>query len=216
MTVVESVAEDGSLPESLGRLGNAISALIDPKPQTVEDRIIWVDSLYTQLVEALPGEQGSGQGVARSLPPVWLDAADLKCEIDTTVSVWLPAPVIDLLEGDTMPLTVLRLEQLEKKAWRPQDTRQIDQIAGIVESWAANIKNLLSPTPKWSLPAPCPSCNRTTVYRRDSGGEMVRQPALQIGVDGCTCLACKTVWPPERFVLLSKVLSMLPDNVDAA
>jgi hypothetical protein len=212
----ESVAADGSLPEARKRLEDAVSGLVDPQLQVVDGRTHWIDSAYTQLLEAIPGEQGSGHGVARSLPPMWIDAADLKHEIETATAAWLPKPVIDLLDGDATPIAALRLHQLEGKGWRPQDCKAMDQISGIVESWTASIKSLLSPIPRWSLPSPCPNCEKATVYRKDSAGEMVRQPALQVSTTGCTCLACKTVWTPDRFVFLSKVLGSLPANVDAA
>jgi hypothetical protein len=52
------------------------------------------------------------------------------------------------------------------------------------------------------------------VYHRDSAGELVRQPALQIGVWGCECMACRAFWAPDRFVFLARVLGYeLPEGV---
>ena len=60
---------DGDLPAARRNLDDAISALIDPKPETrhVDDpdnpdgegttRIEWLDALYVQLAEAIPGEK---------------------------------------------------------------------------------------------------------------------------------------------------------------
>ena len=52
------------------------------------------------------------------------------------------------------------------------------------------------------------------MYRRDSGGERVRQAALQITTAGCQCMACRHVWTPDKFVFLARVLAFdLPDGV---
>jgi hypothetical protein len=214
--------EDGSLPEARRRLEDAVSGLVDPQLEVVDGRTHWIDSPFTQLLEAIPGEQGTGHGVARSLPPLWLDAADLKAEIETATAAWLPKPVIDLLQGDAVPLAVIRLQQLETKGWRPQDCKAMDQISGIVEAWTACIKSLLNPTPKWTLPAPCPRCEKSIVYRKESGGDTVRMPALHLNFDAagdaenCVCLACREVWPRDRLPFLAEVLGTYPENVDAA
>jgi hypothetical protein len=54
-------APDGHLPAAKRELSDAISKLIDPKPHTIHHdnnttSIRWIDSLYTQLVEAIPGK----------------------------------------------------------------------------------------------------------------------------------------------------------------
>jgi hypothetical protein len=65
------------------------------------------------------------------------------------------------------------------------------------------IKALLHPQHVKHLSAPCLACNATTVYRRDSSGEHVRLPLLQIVADtGCTCQACKHTWLPQHYLLL--------------
>lgn len=219
MVNAEPVPEDGNLPAAKHRLENAISALIDPKPETrtTDDgktRIEWLDSLYRELQEACPGDQGHGHGTARSVIPFWVDAVDLLHEIDTAVTAWEPPYPIQ--PGDlTHPAypTVLRLQTIEHRAWRPKDVHGMDQISGIIESWCASIKALLTPIPNWTLPAPCPACGTKVVYRKDSAGELVRHPALTIGTLGCECLKCHAAWGPERFVFLARVLGSLPENV---
>lgn len=205
---------DGSLPEARRRLEDAVSGLCDPVSQVVDGQLLWTDCLYVQLLESLPGDQGQGHGVARSLPNIWLDACDLKTEIDTAVGIWEPRPVIDLRDGDPPPLTMVRLEAIEKRRWRPQDTRSMDQISGIVEAWAGSIKQLLNPTPRWSLPNPCPACGTKIVYRKDPAGELVRQPALEVGPLGCECRQCHYNWAPAYFTHLAQVLGYsLPEGV---
>lgn len=205
MTAAPEPVEDGHLPSAIVRLGNAISALVESKPTHVEDHgIVWLDSLYVQLLEELPGRQGTGHGVPRSIPPLCVDAADLLNEIDSAVAVWEPKPVIDL-KDDVPPITVIRLHAIEKRGWRPQDVKGIDQIIGAVDGWVAAIRKLLTPPAKWTLPNPCPACNVAVVYRMYAG-ERVRQPALQVGADGCVCQNCRHAWAPKYFRHLAEVL----------
>ena len=71
-------------------------------------------------------------------------------------------------------------------------------------------RQIIDPPPRLSLAMPCPECGTRTVYRPDSGGDVVRQPALAISDEGCRCQHCRTLWPPESYRLLAKVLQ-LPD-----
>ena len=59
------------------------------------------------------------------------------------------------------------------------------------------------------LSAPCPAYSATSVFRRDSAGERVRMPALQIITNlGCTCQACRYTWSPEYYLHLARVLGL--------
>lgn len=201
--------EDGFLPAALETLNDALHALCGPRTQYVEERLIYAPSRYMQLMDAVEGEQVNhgGGGGGKSRPPMWLDAHDLLSEIDQAAAIWQPAYT-------GVPATVGRLHWIAQRKWRPQDVRQIEQITRAVAEWAAAIDALLDPPRRWTLPSPCPACDTATVYRKDSSGEMVRQPALQIGTQGCTCLKCKAHWPPDQFIWLARVLGSLPDNVD--
>ena len=226
MTTSPQQIEDGNLPEALRGLGDAISKLIDPKPQAVDNRIHWIDSLYDQLTDGIPGGQGNASRVAQSSPPICIDANELKNEIDTAVGAWEPRgadhywlsgppyPVQPADINELAPLTILRLKAIEKRSWRPQDVRSIDQIIANLQAWCESIKSLLNPAPRWHLPNPCPACNTAVVYRKNSGGESVRQPALQIGAAGCVCQNCHHTWAPEYFRHLANVLGYkLPEGV---
>lgn len=219
MSVEAIVDEDGNLPAARARLGDAISALVDPKPKNREmddgtNRIEWVDSLYDQLIDAVPGSQGNGSRTAQSSPPMCLDAAELKSEIDTATAAWEPRPLIDASQQAPQPITIIRLQSLQQRTWRPQDTRSIDQIATNILSWCESITTLLNPVPKWTLPNSCPACDVAIVYRKNSSGETVRQPALQIGPEGCFCQNCHYTWGPQYFTHLAKVLGYeLPSGV---
>ena len=218
MMVAERIEEDGDIVGARRRLADAISKLTDPRAEVVEGQTHWLDSHYTELQDALPGDQGSGHGVARSLPPLFVDAADLLNEIDTAVSCWEPKPVI-AVDEELPAITVIRLRSIEKHGcrgipWRPQDADKADQIAANVEAWVVSINQLLRPTPAWSLPNPCPACNTAIVYRKDTAGDMVRKPALQIGPNGCECQKCHAIWEPAYFTHLARVLGyQLPAGV---
>lgn len=200
MTAAQPIAEDGNLPAALRDLGDAIYTLCAPQQQH-EDRLINAPCRYLQIQGAITGEQvnSGGGGGGKSRPPLWLDALDLVNEIDTAVEIWQPAYT-------GVPPTVGRLHWFLQRKWRPQDVRQLEQATGIIKSWVEAIDQLLNPEPKWTLPSPCPACQTATVYRRDGSGEMVRQPALQIGPAGCQCQRCKHTWEPSHFQLLAAAL----------
>ena len=206
MSAVQPVENgDGALQPALQRFLDAITRLIEPLHDY--ELKATAPSRYMQLRDALPGQQNTGGGVARSLPPLWLDAQQLLDEIDTAVSIWQAQP-------SCVPPTVGRLRVLEAKGWRPQDSKQLEQMADAIEAWAREIDALLHPEPKWHLPNPCPACGTKVVYRKDSAGETVRQPALQIGADGCTCQRCRHNWGPQLFQHLAAVLGYpLPSGV---
>lgn len=214
------INEDGDLIGARRRLTDAIHALTEPRPQIVDGTTHWLDSHYTELREALPGEQGNGHaGVARSLPPLHIDAADLLNEIDTAVACWEPRPVIDCSDDELPHMTVLRLQSIQKYgcrgvSWRPQDSGKADQIADNIQQWVQSIDTLLHPQPSWSLPNACPACNVRVVYRKDAAGDQVRKPALSIGPQGCECQNCHHIWGPQLFQHLANVLGYaLPSGV---
>jgi len=210
--------EDGNLPAARKALDLAIHQLVDPQPQTTPDNTIhWTDSWYMQLQDSIPGQKQQRSGISQSQPPLWTDAIDQLKVIDSRVAEWepnWPIPLPSLLEFAYAPEppTVLRLRLINRRCWRPQDTHKIHEHTNTILAWVDRIKDLLNPKPRWHLPNPCPSCGTATVYRRDSGGENVRQPALQIGEHGCTCGSCGQIWQPEYFAHLARVLGYQLEN----
>lgn len=219
MNTAPQFNEDGNLPAAKNQLSNAISALIDPKPANRQldngtHRIEWLDSLYDQLTDAIPGGQGNATRTPQSSPPMCIDAVDLLQKIDTRTATWEPRPPIDASQNHHDPITITRLKTLEQHTWRPQDVNHITNITNEITTWCETIRTLLNPTPKWTLPNPCPACGTAIVYRKNSAGESVRQPALQIGPTGCTCHQCHYQWAPEYFQHLANVLGyQLPNGV---
>lgn len=212
-------ANEGSLPAARRQLSNAISALTDPKPHTItrdngRHEIGWTEPLYTQLRAAIPGRKTEARGVPQSTPPLCLDAVELLHEIDATAARWEPRPEIDGSSDDPPHITIIRLRALDQRRWRPQDTSHVQHIASTINAWCEAIKTILDPPPRRHLPNPCPACGTAIVYRRNTAGETVRQPALQIGEHGCECAHCHTKWEPSYYQHLAKVLGYrLPEGV---
>lgn len=201
MTAQQQPVEDGNLPAALRQLGDAIHRLTGPQSRFMAGKLLYADSRYMQLRDSVAGEQVNtgGGGGSKSQPPCWLDAVGLLDEIDTAVAILQPA-------FDGVPPTIGRLRWIETRSWRPQDTHQIDKITKAVAEWAAEIDALLDPPQRWTLPDPCPACGLDTAYRRDSGGDRVRGPALQIDTFSCRCNNCHASWPREKFEWLGKLL----------
>jgi hypothetical protein len=200
------VAAEQSLPAAVEKLYRAVSRLVDEQKQLVDGAILAAPSLYEQLVDAVAAtaRRASFRSVHRSMPVIWADAFDVARDIDDAVREWCP-------EGHSTPQ---RLRSLASAKWRPQDAQTVGDMVARVEAWTAKIAALLAPEKPKSISAPCPACGETRVYRKDSAGETVRQPALQITTQGCVCAACDTTWGPERFLFLAKVLGYgLPEGV---
>lgn len=218
--MIAAPSEDGSVPVSLERLRDGVSALTDPKLQMVGGRKQWAEPLYRSLCRSVGHTESDGYflGVAKSQPLIWADAFDVRHDIDTTVKCWQPDP--GTFDGDltdnrpATPETVRRLRILEARSWRPQDCGTMDRYSIQLQTWCDRITHLLNPEPVKSVSAPCPACGRQWVYRQDSAGETVRHRALQLTVQGCVCQACRYEWAPKYFVHLARVLECpLPEGI---
>lgn len=184
----------------------SVRKLCRPRPAVYHDTTVYVPSLYDALVSEKAGAQGDTRTPAKSLPPLWLDAVLLVQEIDTQTRKWMPKP----------GTTPQRLDMLTERSWRPQDTDEVRDMSRRVEGWCESIVNLLDPeSRKFIEGASCPSCGKRIVYRKDSAGEQVRQPALKVVMSqGCTCQACGAFWAPDRFLFLGRLLGYeLPEGV---
>lgn len=206
---------EGDLTAALRGLYDAIDALVEPRIEWTGDRIISGPSPYKQLQSVVAGMQGTGNGHAsRSMPPVWVDAVDILNAIDVALDAWrlpeLPQP-----QPEYVPGAPHRLRELAKRPWRPQDTKRVENLTSALAGWATEIDQKLNPPRRLHIAAPCPACGATAVKRRDSAGEDVNVPALQLDDDGCTCQECRTHWPPERYRLLARVLECQPAKATA-
>jgi hypothetical protein len=208
MTIQEP-AVDGALQPARQALQDAISDLIDPRPEPSDQGTQWLDSRYHDLRDALTSQRIGSRSKPQSQPPAWLDAIDLLKTIDQRARELEPSWPIS--ECDEYP-TIQRLRQLDARKWRPQDVQEIDTITGDLNKYAVDIDKLFSNPPKY-LPDPCPRCRNTHARRLDDEGKPTRIPALAITDDGCTCNVCKEYWPPERLMFLGRVLGYRIEGV---
>lgn len=196
---------DGNIVAAHKKLSLAVDRLCKPRMAVYHDRTRYALSLYRQLQADLSGTQGDTRTPAKSLPPLWIDAAQLLVDMDAKTRKWYS-------KERGIPQ---RLGALAASTWRPQDTDHVTDIAKTVDGWCETIMHLLDPESVKHIAAPCPSCGRSFVYRRDSAGETVRQPALKVVTEtGCTCQACDASWTPDRYLFLCTLLGFdLPEGV---
>ena len=196
---------DGNITAAARKLNLAVDRLCKPRMAVYHDQIRYALSLYRQLQEDLPGKKGDSRTPAKSLPPLWIDAAQLRIDMDSQTRSWCP-------KEQGIPQ---RLGNLSAKTWRPQDTDLVTEMARMVDMWCETILHLLDPESVKHISAPCPSCGRAFIYRRDSAGESVRQPALKVVTNvGASCQHCDAHWAPDRYMFLCRLLGFdLPEGV---
>jgi predicted RNA-binding Zn-ribbon protein involved in translation (DUF1610 family) len=196
---------DGNIQAARTKLTHAVDRLTKPRMAVYHDKTCWALSLYRQLQADLAGTQGDSRTPAKSLPPLWIDAVQLLGDMDSETRAWYP-------KERGVPA---RLGALSATSWRPQDTDKVTAIASTVDAWCETIINLIDPKAQMHITAPCPSCGKAIVYRRDSGGDLVRQEALKWTPNaGFQCQACKASWSPDQTLFFAKLLGIdLPAGV---
>lgn len=203
---------DENLAPAREQLATAIHNLIDPRRVTLPTgRHTWLDSVYQELADAVYERHGTGQGGTEPGGGLWLDASECLTAIDRLAQAEHPqhpgyAPQ-DRRERRLTAPTVLRLQAVDDRRWRPQDAPHIREVATNLERLTLRAENLLSPPTVWYLPNACPLCGADHVYVADAG-DQVRRPALQITTDYCRCGApnCDGYWPASRFQFLGALL----------
>lgn len=198
---------DGNITAARTKLTDAITKLCAPRTCIHYNATLSAPSLYDMLTSNMSARQGDTRTPAQSLPPLWVDALQLRTEIDTQARKWVKRP------GDVG--TPSRLSALVEQPWRPQDTDQVTGMARQIRSWCESIINLFDPEHRKYISAACPSCGKATVYKRDTAGETVRQPALVVITNiGATCQHCDAHWSPDRYLFLCRLLGFeLPAGV---
>jgi hypothetical protein len=201
---------DGNVQAAKTRMGRAVDALCKPRLAVYHTGTYEAPSLYDCLRSDLAGTQGDTRTPAKSLPPVWIDAVMLLDTIDVEARHWTRRR--NVRDSRTTPQRLLSLPDLP---WRPQDTDKVVHITNNIDNWTETIKHLLDPQSVKTLSAPCPTCNKQWVHRRDSAGDLVRQPALQVVASvGASCLVCGAHWAPDRYMFLCRLLGFeLPAGV---
>ena len=195
---------DGNITAAATKLTRAVDRLCKPRMAVYHDQIRYALSLYRQLQEDLPGKKGDSRTPAKSLPPLWIDAAQLRIDMDLQTRNWYR-------KERGIPQ---RLGALAATSWRPQDTEHVTDMARTVDMWCETILHLLDPESVKHISAPCPSCGRSFIYvQRD--GESLRQPALKVVTNvGASCQHCDAHWAPDRYMILCRLLGFdLPEGV---
>lgn len=185
---------DGNIHLAVSKLHKAVAECFSEQRRQFGDRTLSAPSLFRQLEIHIAGRTGERSG-GRAGAPLWIDCLDTMVRIEQE-----SAQMIDGCDVET------RIHRLINKTYRPQDCDLVDGWTGQVTMWSRLIIALLDPEPHWHLPNPCPECRCKVVYRMVAGEE-VRQPALHITAEGCRCQRCRTLWPPDRFELLARILN---------
>ncbi len=203
---------DGSLPQALNALADAVHALTQQRAHHIEGRgTTWIPDRYSTLRQALYGSRGAGghHRMPGSMIPAWVDAMKLLIHIDTRTHGITPR----LRDTDTADgSTPSRLRWFAERKFRPQDSQQLETVATEIASWSIAIDDIFAPKPKF-LPDRCPRCGNDHTYRKTDDGQKVRSPALELTVErGCRCLSCHDVWPPSELQFLGRLLGYKPPS----
>jgi uncharacterized protein with PIN domain len=191
---------DGNIHASVSKLHRAVAELFVEQRKQFANRMLVAPSLYRQLEDLVHGQTGERSG-GRPGAPLYVDCLDLLVRID--------AESAKMCRGTDN--VEIRIQWLINHNYRPQDSALVESWADQITQWTRLAQAILDPDPHWTLPNACPEC-RTKVVYRTVAGEEVRQPALHITHEGCRCQRCRTLWPPDRFELLAKILN--PDGVE--
>jgi hypothetical protein len=154
-------------------------------------------SLLTQLDVAKRAgiERVGGHSPLRSLSPLCVAAWDLYQEISAE---WRTPGLT--LEHSFRSLPIDRA-----------DVATLHRLITGLRYIDSAIRTLLYPPRRLHLAVACPVCGERTVFVPDESGELVQHAALTVdGTVGCTCLACFTVWSPDRLQFLANVLGCQP------
>lgn len=203
------MTDEQTLPHARATLHDAVHHLTGPRTHHDDQGTRYGQSLLAELADHLHDQHGAGHGGRpRSTPPAALAALDLQRRIADTTAAWARQHQL------TSQGTYAHLLALADHGWRPQDTPIVARYADEVLDWVRGAESILDPPRQITLAAACPACGTTTIYRPDSTGETVRQPALHIGPHGCECQHCHHIWGPQQYLHLARVLGYeLPPGV---
>jgi hypothetical protein len=207
MALETPATPDGQLQPARQALADAISDLVDPRPQYTDQGLQWLDSRYHELREALTSQRLGSSHQHQSQAPAWVDAIDLLKDIDHKTRGWEPDwPINDC---DEYP-TIQRLRQIDARKWRPQDVTTINTITNDIARYNIRINELLEPARIIYLANPCPHCHKTETHRTPKGEtEPIRVAALQITSDTdiqANCNHCHSHWPKAELQFLGRLL----------
>lgn len=185
----------------------AVHRLIDDSMSYINNTYLEIPGLYAQLWQALDScRNNAASSAARSRPPMWIEAADVKRSLDT---------FIDSLPYGCAGHTNTRLRALATRAWTIDDIDTIRWITRKLTRYADDIERLINLEHVKEITVPCPACGVEYVERRDGGGALVYSYALQASAEyGCTCQNCGYHWAPNQLMELATDAGIpLPEGV---
>lgn len=184
-----------------------VHRLMGPTTSYINNTYLEIPGLYMQLHVALDScRSNAASSAARSRPPMWIEAADVKLSIDT---------FIDSLRFGCGGGTLTQLTTLGQRTWTVDDIGELRWITGKLRRYGEDIERLLNAEHVKELTVPCPACGTEYVERRDGSGDLVYSYALQASAEhGCTCQACGYYWAPNQLMELATDAGLpMPEGV---
>ncbi|WP_430332729.1 DUF7341 domain-containing protein [Rhodococcus sp. ACT016] len=207
-----STTDNDHLRAAWRAFDDAVATLTGPRHQIRSDDdgnrlVATAGSLYDEMQDNLSGQQGTAfGGVARSMPPLWVDGVDWLRRVDDTVAVWAPGAT-----GTTSD----KLTYLLGWTWQPADYLWLSTAAAEIQTWVVDAEELIAGRGRFTVSAACPACGESEIVRVDNDGEHVRGPVLQVSMAGASCLACHHEWGLEYALALAKTIGCDPlDGID--
>lgn len=187
----------------------AVHRLADPSTSYINNTYLEIPGLYDQLRQAMDSYHNTAaSSTARSRPPMWIEAADVKRSLDTFIDS------LHLAGGGILA----QLRALTTHAWTVDDIDRVKYFTRKLRRYSEDIERLLNLEHFKELTVPCPACGVEYVERRDGGGDLVVSYALQASAEyGCSCQACGYHWAPNQLMQLATDAGLpLPAGVTAA
>mgnify|MGYP000084113330 FL=1 len=176
------------------RFRDAVYRLSQPRMAMFDQEVLHRPGLYDEIREAMAGEeQGAKPGsISRSVPPVWTEALEWLCEVDSAICCW----------GFAVPT---RFEDMLTEEWGAEYVKEVAFYADVVERWVAEGEALLTGPTSFELKGRCPECDCEKVRRRKFDG-WGWSHALSVSAERAVCLSCFAKWPPSQFLFLGRLL----------
>jgi hypothetical protein len=85
------------------------------------------------------------------------------------------------------------------RTWAHDPRVDVDGAADLAEQWVQEIRALLDPPPRWTVPGACPACGKSHATVKDDTGQYVRRDTLEINraTFNARCVSCGTKWIGE-------------------
>lgn len=196
---------DNSAPQSprgmdlllaTNELQAVVHRLTGPLTSYINNTYLERPGLYVQLYVALDScRSNAASSAARSRPPVWTDALDVKRELDT---------FIDSLPYGCAGRIGTQINELARRHWVVDEIRELRWLTRKLDRFATDIERLINADHVKEIIAACPACGEAWFERLDGAGVTTWTRTLQVSAEyGCTCQACGYHWAPNQLLELA-------------